>query len=428
MVERTPTKQTSVAIGPWLTSARRTQWTVLSLIAMKPLVDAFVQRSPNLALDAGTLWATFMLVLGVFWALRQRALTWAQFLLIFSVIGLGSGSLLAAVSSPGSSRQIGLEGIRLAAGLVPAVILLGTAHRVRFSSYKGLLRIFTLGLVVHSVVAILQYLGYIRATYFQHGQPRPSGLYFHPISLGILINVALLLVVLANCRRWIRLPMAVLLSLILVGIGVLSTHRASLIVTVTILGGWPVLKTMVEATRFRINLRLVFGISAALALTTGALFAVPRSGQAAAAVLKGVVGVIRVDDLDPGAERFLRGRGERWGATVDLIAHSTWSQRLVGYGWQVADPHSDYIRAVLVHGFAGAILLLVGLGVIVLGFLARADKLGRLFIGLVVVCTLLYALTTKPTTYTFYMWAMTGMVWFASATPASERKLPKMVH
>lgn len=391
-----------------------TPWLVMALVASKPLVDALAERSREVALDPGTLWAGLMLAVGVYWVFKQRSFNWAQSLLIIVILGLGLGSVVSAMASRDHMSQILVEGVRLVAGLAPAAVLLGVKTKSNAPRLRGLLRLFALGVMVHSVAAVLQYFGYLPATYFQVGQPRPSGLYFHPVSLGILINVSLLLVVLANCRRWIRLPKALLLSAALLVMGVVSTHRASLIVAAIVMLGWLAMRLTVEGRRYRINIRWMLGLGVGMALLALLLYALPQSRPLMASALESVVGVIDIDDLDPTADSFLRGRGQRWAGAIGVIGNGTWAQRLIGHGWQVVDPHSDYIRSVLVHGYAGSLLLAFGLGAILLGFATRADRLGRLYITLIAICTLAYALTTKPTTYTFYMWAVTALAWVAT--------------
>lgn len=401
----------------------RLPWVVVALVVTKPLVDAFAERSRDVALDLGTLWAGSMLLVGVYWAFKQRSISWAQVLLIISILGLALGSFVAIRASGEHVSQIVVEGVRLVAGLVPAAVLLSAATRPSFFRYKRLLQVFTLGVVVHSVAALLQYVGYLPATYFQVGQPRPSGLYFHPVSLGILVNVSLLLVVLANCRGWLRLPKALLLAGLLLAVGVLSTHRAGLVVAAMIVLGWPLIRFLMEAKGFRVNVRWLLGFAAVVVLVVAGLYALPPSRPYVTSALSSVVGVIGLDDLDPTGSGFLRGRGQRWAGALAVVSSGSLAQRALGHGWQVVDPHSDYIRAVLVHGYAGALLLALALGAVVLGFAAKADRLGRLFIALIVVCTLAYALTTKPTTYTFYMWSVTVLAWLATVPLGPKTRL-----
>lgn len=414
MAERLPVRPHTVSLGRRLVIPLNTPWLVMALVASKPLVDALAERSREVALDPGTLWAGLMLAVGVYWVFKQRSFNWAQSLLIIVILGLGLGSVVSAMASRDHMSQILVEGVRLVAGLAPAAVLLGVKTKSNAPRLRGLLRLFALGVMVHSVAAVLQYFGYLPATYFQVGQPRPSGLYFHPVSLGILINVSLLLVVLANCRRWIRLPKALLLSAALLVMGVVSTHRASLIVAAIVMLGWLAMRLTVEGRRYRINIRWMLGLGVGMALLALLLYALPQSRPLMASALESVVGVIDIDDLDPTADSFLRGRGQRWAGAIGVIGNGTWAQRLIGHGWQVVDPHSDYIRSVLVHGYAGSLLLAFGLGAILLGFATRADRLGRLYITLIAICTLAYALTTKPTTYTFYMWAVTALAWVAT--------------
>lgn len=130
-----------------------------------------------------------------------------------------------------------------------------------------------------------------------------------------------------------------------------------------------------------------------------------------------------MEDFNPTAEGFLRGRGQRWSGALGLIEMASPVQRLVGFGWQVVDPHSDYLRALLVHGVLGTALLLIGSMATVLSLAARSDRFGRLFVCLTVMCTLAYAITTKPTTYTFYMWAVTVLAWLAMASATQKTKV-----
>lgn len=423
MTEGLPAEQRTLALGRRLLVPLSLPWVVMALVVSKPLVDAVGERSRDVTVDLGTLWAGSMLLVGVYWAFKQRTLSWAQIFLIISIIGLGLGAFVAAMASREHVNQIVVEGVRLVAGLVPAAILMGVSASGRSFRHKGLLQVFLLGVLVHSVVAVLQYVGYIPTTYFQVGQPRPSGLYFHPVSLGILVNVSLLLVVLANFRGWMRLPKALLLSSVLLAVGVLSTHRASLVVAVIIMFGWLAIRLILEARTLRINLWWVLGVSLVVAVGATGFYAVPSGRQYVSTALWNVVDVIGRDDLDPSAAGFLRGRGQRWAGAFEVIEGGTTAQQVMGHGWQVVDPHSDYIRAVLVHGYAGALLLALGLGAIVFGFAAKADRRGRLFIGLIVVCTLVYAFTTKPTTYTFYMWAATALAWLATKSRPSRTHL-----
>lgn len=398
-------------------------WVVVALAVSKPLVDAVSERSGDVTLDFGTLWTGLMLLVGAYWVFRQRSFSWAQIFLIFCIVGLGLGAFVAVIGSREHANQIVVEAVRLLAGLIPAAILIGVSANRLSLRYKRLLQIFLLGVMVHSLAAVLQYMGYIPTTYFQLGQPRPSGLYFHPVSLGLLVNASLLLVVLVNLRGWLRLPKALLLSGFLLAVGVLSTHRASLVVAVIIMFGWPAIRLSSEARALRINLSWVLGLSLVVALGTTGLSAVPSGRQFVSTALSKVVGVIGLDDLDPAAAGFLRGRGQRWAGAFEVVRTGTTAQQVMGHGWQVVDPHSDYIRAVLVHGYAGALLLALSLGAIVFGYVAKADHVGRLFIGLIVVCTLVYAFTTKPTTYTFYMWAAALLAWLATQTARSRTSL-----
>jgi O-antigen ligase len=342
---------------------------------------------------------------------------------LLSLLGLTVGGFVAALTDRDAVMAVATESIRLIAGFVPAALLLGMTKGRPLQKYRQLLRVFVIGVVVHACAAVFQYLGILPSTYFQFGQPRPSGLYFHPVSLGILINVALLLVLLANARRWVRLPTAVALVIALVALSVISTHRAGLVVTLFILISWPLVRFLSESN-VRVNTKWSIGIGVVGALLLGVLAVVPQLRVATVSAVQGVVGILSVEDFDPTTESFLRGRGQRWSGAIGLIEDAPVAQRMVGYGWQVVDPHSDYLRALLVHGVVGSALLLLGSIAIAFGFAARSDRFGRLFVGLIVLCTLVYAITTKPTTYTFYMWAVTALAWLAMESAAIKPETP----
>lgn len=411
-----------VALGRRIVIPLSTEWVVLGLVAAKPLVDALAERSREVSLDLGTLWAVLVLLTGVYWAFKRRRLTWAQVLLSLSLLGLAGGAVVAALADRDALASVAVENVRLIAGFVPAVMLLGVADGRRLLKHRRFLNVFGLGVVVHAFVAVLQYLGRLPTTYFQFGQPRPSGLYFHPVSLGILVNVALLLVFLASSRRWIRLPTAVALSVALLIVSVISTHRASLVISAIILVCWPLIRILSES-RLRVNTRWALGIGVAALTVLAAVLTVQPVRVATFGAVERVVGILSVEDFDPTAEGFLRGRGQRWSGAIDLIEKASPAQRMLGYGWQVVDPHSDYLRALLVHGALGTALLLLGSVVITFGFAARSDRFGRLFVCLIVLCTLAYAITTKPTTYTFYMWAVTVLAWLAMASATHKPKV-----
>lgn len=388
------------------------------LVAAKPLVDAMSERSREIVVSPGVMWTGLAFALGAVWLSSRRTITWAQVAIITSCIGLAICGV-ASYWIGANLVDVSLEVSRVIVGFVPGLLLLGGLQKGTLTKFRRYLVLFAMAVALHSVIALMQYAGVVPSTYFQHGEARPSGLYFHPVSYGILLNVALLLVVIAHLRGWLK-PLKVggiliaLLSLI-----VISSHRTSLAVAAVIILGWGLIRVLSSGRRVSVNLRVValgFLLMALIGLI--ATLGIRSLEVSVARAATNVVGVLSINDFDPTSEGFLRGRGGRWERAVSAIQAGTMAERLVGRGSQVVDPHTDFLRAPLVHGSIGTFLLLLGIAALVGGFARESDVIGRRLIALVTIISIIYALTTKPTSYPFYMWSMSVVIWLVASSSA----------
>lgn len=393
----------------------------IALIALKPLIDAFSERSRDVVLSPGAIWTALALVAGAFWLVSRRSLRPAQLVILGSCAGLIAGATVAFWNS-GDAPGITLEVSRVIAGLLPGLILLGTLRKRPPAEYKPFLVSFAAGVLLHSAVAIMQSVGAMPTTYFQHGSGRPSGLYYHPVSFGILMTSSMLVVATAHLRGWLRFTWAFGLAAVLSGLTLLSTHRTSIAVSAVVLLGWGVLHLLSFGRHVRVSLKVVaIVILAVVALGAIAALSFEAVSRVVISGVENVVGVLSESDFDPGSDTFLRGRGERWALAISAIESGSLSEKLFGYGRQIVDPHSDFLRVPLVHGAVGSVLLGFALIALAAGFAGRSDATGRRLIWLLVACALVYSITTKPTSFPYFMWAMSAIAWIVASSSRAKR-------
>lgn len=389
--------------------------TALILIVFKPIADALAVASPEVQVDFGTLWTSLSFVLLAAWLLTRKRAGASTWLFVF-LLGLLAGWTVIQVSMLAGPPAL-LEGSRVLVSFAPAVILLNRRAQVLSIRWRRYVVWFLAAVGVHVVAAWLQFAGLLGTTYTQLGQGRPSGLFFHPVSLGYLLVSALLVVSLLHMRGVIARSHAVLFALCIAASVVISTHRASAVVTAALMIAW-MLATMVRSRP--INKKFV-GVTTAICIFVAIVAAastplwigpVREAGE-------GLVGPISVQDLDPTSERFLRGRGEIWLQTIDEYLRSGPVQLMFGFGHQTLDPHTDYLRIVFVHGLVGGSIVVAVLLLWILLPYRRTDRTGRIWIGLAVVAMAMYAITIKPTSFPSFVWAWTFLFWLTVATRRS---------
>jgi len=389
-------------------------WTLV-LIATKPLADVLSERTLADRLDPGVAWAATSLLLLAGWALTRRRTSIDATLLTLTWLALAALAAFATVRIAGLPAAV--EAGKVLAGLAPIVILVGSRNpdlqRLRWP-----LAAFAAGAAIHVAVAWLQAAGYVDTTYTQSSLGRtigrPSGLFYHPVTLAYHLVFVVLVTGLLERRGLVRPGVALPVMAVAVLSVFVSTHRMGAVAVLLALAAWAVVRL---APRRAVSRRalLAVGIAVLVALGVG----VTGSGawsEAADRLWGGVAGVLREGDLDPTSDRFLRGRGRIWAGAADLVATAEPVRRWAGYGVQVVDPHTDYLRLPLVHGVVGSGLILAFLALVGVASGRRCDPTGVWYVLVAFGLLGLYALTTKPTSYTSFMWLWSVAVWLAAAT------------
>lgn len=392
---------------------------VLGVMAFKPLADAFSPRTLETGVDLGSVVALIPLLMLLPWALIRRKAALSSWLSWIGVVGLMTYATMHAVMLSGTQGL--LEGSKVAAGIAPAVILFDPQLRsLGLVTWRRLVPLFLLGLGVHIVAAWLQFAGLLATTYTQFGRGRPSGLFHHPVQLGFMLVGAVLVVAILHLQGRLGTAKALALAAVFSLTVVISTHRTSLIVLILVLAAWG-LTALLRKSRPTWQ-QLGWGVLVASGLIAAVLLTSPLWQESAEQALAGVVGVIQIADLDPSTDSFLRGRGQRWGAVLEQMRQGGVLGLLFGYGYQVADPHTDFLRLPQVHGLLGGTLLLLCLGWVALTALRSADRLGQLWILVALGAMAVYAITTKPTSYPSFMWAWILVLWLSQRPGRMDRR------
>jgi len=376
----------------------------LIIIALSPLMQHLVPAADGDTFDVSSLVILLVAVISAFLSsqLRTGSLTISVAMLLAIGVSL-TGSLHAFGSdSPVAALS---ESAKVFAGL-SLFLLLPIASRITLKdqTIKLFYWLLVFSAATHVTVALLQVFGYVDFTYFQRAggitAGRPSGGYFHPVSLAFfLLFVALFTNLLADRNLIGRFQRVALVVLSIAGV-LLTTHRASLAV---LLLGLTLYLLLVLFKRSRIRMTYVL-LVLTLFLAAGTVFYLVPAGNAPP-LLTGLTGFISETTFDPLNEgQFLRGRGMRWARTIEFMREAPLLVKLFGVGHQPMDPHSDYLRLLLVNGWIGLVAIAFSIKLVAFWLWQRLTDSGRLHLMVLISVTAILSITVKPSTYTYYMW------------------------
>ncbi len=416
---------TSASNGRALASLRMRRLTfadvAVVVVAAKPLLDAVSERTREVRFDLGSAWTLLALALLVIDVLRTTRVpleAWVLRIAASVLVGLGIVRGLAE-----QNPSIALEWTRVAAGLAPAAILLGAAVRTNLEAVVVRWRLlFAASIGLHVGVAWLQFFGVLGTTYRQAGVGRPSGLYFHPMTLGYLLVAVILVVAIQGSRgrmpRWLTLLIAASAYATIV----ITTHRTSFLAGSFVLAAWMVI-ALLRTRRVRLAFLAVASTCVLLAGALGVLTS-PAWSDTAARAVSGLSDVLTAEDLDVTSDRFLRGRGQRWMNAISLMGSGNTLETLFGFGYEVVDPHTDYLRLPLVHGLLGSFVVAAALAALWTGALRFCKgPWTRAWLIVAIAAMAIYAVTAKPTSYPSFMWAWTIVAVAAVGTERRARGL-----
>lgn len=377
---------------------------LLVFIALSPLLEHLVPASLEDSVNISSLTTLLVPVLTAFLAFQFRVTS----LLLFSSMSLALGVVLSgALHSLGSSAPTSVlnESAKVFSGLAPLFLLpLAAETRMNSGTIQKFFWLMVFSAATHAGVALLQVLGHVDFTYFQRSggvtAGRPSGGYFHPVSLAFFFfMIALFTNLLADRKLIGRFWRLTMLALSLGGV-LLTTHRASLVAALSALSIYSVI-VLIRRRQIRIN---YVAVTLVLLLGVGGFFSIAPASRTAA-LFSGVTDFISAETFDPSNDAgFLRGRGLRWGATIDFLREAPLQTQLFGVGYQPLDPHNDYLRFLLVNGWFGVISIGVSILLMTLWLMKRLDDSGRIHLCVLMVATAVFSITVKPSTYTYYMW------------------------
>ncbi|MGW5666816.1 hypothetical protein [Micromonospora sp. NPDC003776] len=261
------------------------------------------------------------------------------------------------------------------------------------------------GAVVHCLIAWLQVAGIVPYTFFFKlpggNIGRASGGYFHPASLGRLLIFAVFFLYAAGDRLRLRPALRLAVLALLVATTVVSTHRVSLACVLMIIAAIEVRRVPAMVSWVRgLPLKVTVAGAAAVGVVLVALFV--RFGGflwQRAVFLVDHVGSLDVTDKD-----FMRGRGEIWRSYAHAWGDAPAGVWLTGLGYEPWNAHSDSVRIFVVWGILGLALM----GVVFVGLWRTTSPLvtdeARWALGVLYLTSAVFALTQKPTSYSYFMW------------------------
>lgn len=411
----------------------------LALIAVRPLVD-LTGRYEGQGLNLGAVVGLVMAVLAAFIVLA--ALVWPRAnvtriltLLVLSAIvavlyvfhfryptptGLDLAQLrtnYVVWNTPAEGTIVNAG--RFVMGFAPLIaffaLVVGRLPTVTPRTVRRVLVLFLVACAAPTVITWMQFAGLYEMTYFEwiggvrYG--RPSGGYLQPSAIGrylIFAVVALFLLRKGGMPLLNRRPVlyASLQGIALATVFV-STHRTSLVIAVLV---------FLILHRPRLHIRRLASVrlaqvtgSAALVLFLAVVIAgaglegraLPEAMSAIEATSSRVAQGFSSLTRDDGA--FLRGRGIRWGRTIDFLTSARPETRWFGLGWEPFESHNDLLRLLLVHGYVGTLAVWAVLAGAFATALHVTQGTGRLALWALAITLVLFGTTYHPTSFPNFM-------------------------
>lgn len=424
---------------------------LLTLIAIKPLFDIRGETGAIDTLDPGAiLTLTVSCSAAALWLLdlrvrRPAPIAIAQALILSAFVLLLVTALLADTRravfayfdrsmpvlfgpyiEPAAGITLEIAKFVGSFGIIAAFGPLSSANTPdRVGILRAFLWLFLLSVGVHVVIAWLQLAGVVPYTFFFRfpggSIGRASGGYFHPGSLGrLLIFAACLLPIARRTGLIARRGFVYVGWTILFATSVISTHRATILTMMFIMGWevWGSLRDRMAAGRLSARDVRLFVLAAVLTLGMAAWVALDPGHPirlAADRVLTNL-GSLRI-----GSEAFLRGRGMIWKELFAFWSTAPLSVWILGLGYEPWNSHNDVLRLLLVHGFLGAAMIATALALLVLATLRRVAPHRRRDAWLIAIILLLAATTQKPTAYPYFIWLFVVSLAFIAASGAEPR-------
>ncbi|MFC0005674.1 hypothetical protein [Micromonospora siamensis] len=406
----------------------------LLIIGLKPLLDIPGKKVPYDTVDAGmiatTIGAGLMGLALLLLFVVHRGVPARLLPVVVALVGLGLLSvvdLLLVPARDGFLQQFEVDGLRdifgsyvpptkgtitqaaqLVVGFAPVALLVAmvfTPHWFPAERIRQVLLLVLLGTAVHCLIAWLQVAGVVPYTFFFKlpggNIGRASGGYFHPASLGRLLIFGVFLIYAVGARLRFRLPARLGLIVLLVGTTFVTTHRLTLLCVGLVIAAME-LRRLPQLLAWLRGLPLRVAVPGAVLVLAAVVVLLVIWGDflwRRVAFLLTQVGSLDVTDKD-----FMRGRGEIWAAIADAWGHAPLDVWLYGLGYEPWNTHSDPVRIFVVWGLFGVVLMSVLFVTLWRATRPLLDAEGRWALGVLYVATAFFALTQKPTSYSYYMW------------------------
>lgn len=403
----------------------------LALLSIKPFVDIIGERADSEAVDIGsvlTLAGAALMAAGMLAFAYSADRIPRRLVLVLALLGMllllsgmsyllasGRAELLALFDvrryaiygtyrDPHSS--IPTEAVRLITSFAPIMLIAVMLKQRSVLSPRVLklaAQVIISAALLHCLLAWLQVTGVVSYSFYFNFPGihlgRPSGGYFHPMSLGrLLIFAVVILYVLREKLHWGAIKHYLLVGLFSCTAAI-SLHRISILCIVIAVAAF-------ELPRLRgiewraVNRKLALTAAAAIAavlVLVGMVWG--DSIFSRASVMLSTVG-----SWDVRSDKFLNGRGAIWSDVADILGRSAGDVWLFGFGYEPWDMHNDLLRAGIVWGLLGAVLTISAMIMFYLFTRRMITKKGRWFLVTIYLILIIFSLTLKPTSYPYFMW------------------------
>jgi hypothetical protein len=392
--------------------------TILFLIAIRPIIDLHGKYEGEGINAGGALGfiVTGMILLEFFAYVRQLSFYMAFIILaaltvlLVGVIHLLVEPNLLDVLVTFSRFFVGFSVLLI----IP--LLLQQPPDVQLEMMLRFFKILLLASAIPAIIAWLQFLGSYPFSYYDYmfGLPygRPTGGYSQPNSLGRLLVFVSIVTYIISLTNKIRPTWKVGILAAAFSTACISTHRTSILILALVIVLFELRSLIFLAHRIALrkiylgmlSLFLVYILATLVSDRVQRLLdpaTTERINYTTELVSRSFDHLTAYKITD---EDYLRGRGQMWYRTLELMEKAPISAIIAGIGYEPLEAHNDFLRIYMVHGVLGLICYTSIFVILFVSSWRQVDFTGKWALFALYAYLILFSIPLHPTNYPYFMW------------------------
>jgi hypothetical protein len=391
---------------------------ILFLIAMRPIIDLHGKYEGEGINAGGVLGFIVACMILVEFFTRVKRWSYQMAFVILAALTVLLVGLIHLLVEP-NILDVSVTFSRFFVGF-SALLIIPLLQQQRPEVQQELLLLFfkvlLLASTIPAIIAWLQFLGLHPFSYYDYvfGLPygRPTGGYGQPNSLGRLLVFVSIVTYIVSLTNRIKASARVAILGVAFSTAYISTHRTSILILALMIVLFELrsLLFLTHRLAFRkiylvmLCLFLVYILATLLSDRVQRLIdpatteRVTYTTELVSKSLDHLLGY-RITDED-----YLRGRGQMWRMTIELMEKVPFSAIIAGIGHEPIEAHNDFLRIYMVHGVLGLICYMSIFLILFVSSWRRVDSTGKWALLALYVYLLLFSIPLHPTNYPYFMW------------------------